>query len=195
MARTRHARLVVAWISGVLAVSGAAQASNAATNLHDYRFPAVSLIDQHGHAVHLEQVMTPHRAAVVEFFFTACTTICGVRSAQVAAALPILARDGVAVDFYTVSIDPDHDTPEHLLDYARQFGPLSPAWHLLTGPAQAVRAVQTAFAAEDPSADKMMHAPLTFICAGKGQPWLRIEGTLSTRELVARIERQVAAAR
>lgn len=195
MARTRHARLALAWVTSVLVASGAAQASNPATNLHDYRFPAVSLIDQHGHAVHLDRVMTPHRAAVVEFFFTACTTICGVRSAQVAAALPMLSRDGVAVDFYTVSIDPDHDTPERLLDYARQFGPLSPAWHLLTGSAQSVRAVQTAFAAEDPSADKMMHAPLTFVCAGQGQPWLRIEGVLSTRELVRRIERQVVAAR
>lgn len=195
MAWTRHAQLAMAWAVAVLAAATGARASDAATHLHDYRFPAVSLLDQHGHAVHLEQVMTPHRAAVVEFFFTACTTICGVRSAQVAAALPMLARDGVAVDFYTVSIDPDHDTPEHLLDYARQFGPLSPAWHLLTGPAQSVRAVQTAFAAEDPSGDKMMHAPLTFVCAGKGQPWLRIEGILSTRELVGRIERQVAAAR
>lgn len=194
-ARLRRASLVIAAVAAVFPASAMARSPDVPLEQHDYHFPAISLTDQHGHAVALDRVMTADRAAVVEFFFTACTTICGVRSAQIAAALPILGRDGVNVDFYTVSIDPDHDTPPRLLEYARQFGPPSPNWHLLTGPAASVRAVQAAFHAEDPSGDKMMHAPLTFVCAGKGQPWLRIEGILSTRQLVERIERQVAQAR
>lgn len=191
----RRALLAIAATALALLAPTAEGTPGEETGLHDYRFPAVSLTDEHGHTVALDRVMRTHRAAVVEFFFTACTTICGVRSAQIAAALPVLSRDGVDVDFYTVSIDPDHDTPERLRAYARQFGPPLPAWHLLTGPAPSVRAVQVAFHAEDPSGDKMMHAPLTFVCAGKGQPWLRIEGILSTRQLVERIEQQVALSR
>jgi len=167
----------------------------AADHLHDYRFPAVTLVDQDGRMLRLDHMMKPGHAAVVEFFFTTCTTICGVRSAQIAAALPMLNKAKVAVDFYTVSIDPEHDTPERLRAYASQFGPLSPHWHLLTGHAADVRAVQAAFDAEDPSDDKMMHAPLTFICAGKGQPWLRVAQVVSTHDLVARIEAQVVRAR
>ncbi|MUP44503.1 SCO family protein [Gramella sp. BOM4] len=69
---------------------------------------------------------------LVEFFFTTCPTIC-----------PIMNRNLVEIqdefddrkDFgiASISIDPSHDTPEVLSDYAESYGIDHPHWNLLTG--------------------------------------------------------------
>ncbi|WP_340075312.1 SCO family protein [Leptobacterium sp. I13] len=69
---------------------------------------------------------------VVEFFFTTCPTIC-----------PIMNRNMVQLQdkFYgnpnfgiaSFSINPKHDTPEILNEYAERYKITHPHWHLLTG--------------------------------------------------------------
>lgn len=69
---------------------------------------------------------------VVEFFFTSCPTIC-----------PLMNRNLVDIqdefedmeDFGVASftIDPDHDTPSVLKEYAEENGITDMDWHLLTG--------------------------------------------------------------
>ena len=108
--------------------------STVARSAHDYVVPPVTLIDQHGRELRLDQALARDKPALVQFFFTSCTTICGVRSAQLVAAAPALRNAGIDIGFYTITIDPDRDTPAHLLAFSRQFGGVPPAnWHLLTG--------------------------------------------------------------
>ena len=162
---------------------------------HDYVVPPITLIDQHGRKVRLGQALAGDKPALVQFFFTSCTTICGVRSAQLVAAAPQLRRAGIDIGFYTITIDPEHDTPKRLLAFSRQFGGMPPAnWYLLTGSVVSIRQVQAAFDASDPSADKMMHEPLTFIRGGRGQPWQRIDAVTTTSELVQQVRMSVARA-
>lgn len=168
-------------------------AAGVRTSYHRYTVPPIVLTDQFGHAVPLAKVLTGRSPVLVQFFFATCTTICGVRSAQLVAAAPRLVQAGVHMAFYSISIDPDHDTPTRLLAYSKAFGQTPPNWHLLTGTLPEVRQVQAAFDASDPSADKMMHLPLTFLRAGKDQPWLRINGMLSERELLRLIESDIPA--
>lgn len=184
--------------------SGAAQAADmhmaptamgVRTSYHRYTVPPIALTDQFGHSVPLAKVLTGSSPVLVQFFFATCTTICGVRSAQLVAAAPRLVQAGVHMAFYSISIDPDHDTPSRLLAYSKEFGATPPNWHLLTGTLPEVRQVQAAFDASDPSADKMMHLPLTFLRAGKNQPWLRINGMMSERELLHMIESDIPAQR
>ena len=166
------------------------------TKLVRYRIPPVTLTDQHGREIRMDAALAGEKPVVVQFFFTTCTTICGVRSAQILAASRELRKRGLDVGFYTISIDPHHDTPKVLLAYSRHFGVVPPPnWHLLTGTVAEVKRIQAALDASDPSADKMMHKPLTFIHAGKGLAWQRINGLTSTRSLVGMIETAVAAAR
>lgn len=166
------------------------------TSLHHYVVPPVTLTDQYGHKVRLDHALSGHRPALVQFFFTTCTTICGVRSAQLLAAAPKLEKLGLHIGFYTISIDPTHDSPRRLLAYSRHFGTEPPRnWHLLTGSVEQIRQVEAAFDASDPSGDKMMHKPLTFIYAGGAQPWQRINGLTSTRQLISLIQTAVAASR
>jgi len=186
-------------LCGLTATPGlqAAQIPQAAaihSSLHDYAVPAVTLLDQHGQAVRLDKALTGSEPVLVQFFFTTCTTICGVRSAQLCAIAPKLAKAGVSMRFYSISIDPESDTPEHLLAYSREFGIPPANWNLVTGSASDIKKVQAAFDASDPSADRMMHRPLTFIHGGKGKPWIRIDGVTSTRQLMQQIEAAVATA-
>lgn len=162
---------------------------------HSYVVPPVLLIDQHGDKVRLDQALAGDKPALVQFFFTSCTTICGVRSAQIIAAAPQLQKAGIDVGFYTITIDPERDTPQQLLAFSKQFGSTPPAnWYLLTGTVANIRQVQAAFDASDPSADKMMHEPLTFIRGGAGRPWQRVDAVTTTSELVREIRKSVALA-
>lgn len=166
-----------------------------ASSEHDYVVPPVTMVDQHGHAVRLDEVLAGARPALVQFFFTSCTTICGVRSAQIVAAARRLREADIGMDFYSITIDPERDTPQRLLAFSRQFGDTPAAnWHLLTGSVANVRRIQAAFDASDPSADKMMHEPLTFIRGGRSQPWKRIDAVTTTGELVQQVRVSVAAA-
>jgi protein SCO1/2 len=189
----------------VLGFAGGAHAPLAATSMHDmpmpptvdssahdYVVPPVTLIDQHGDKVRLDQALAGDKPTLVQFFFTSCTTICGVRSAQIVAAAPQLRKAAIDIGFYTITIDPERDTPQHLLAFSRQFGGTPPAnWYLLTGSVGSIRQVQAAFDASDPSADKMMHEPLTFIRGGAGKPWQRVDAVTTTRELVQQIRMSV----
>jgi protein SCO1/2 len=162
---------------------------------HAYVVPPITLVDQHGREVRLDQVLAEDKPALVQFFFTSCTTICGVRSAQLVAAAAKLHQAGIDIGFYTITTDPEHDTPPRLLAFSRQFGGAPPAnWHLLTGSVDSIRQVQAAFDASDPSADKMMHEPLTFIHGGMNQPWQRIDAVTTTSELAQQIRMDVARA-
>ncbi|MBP3943121.1 SCO family protein [Sphingobacteriaceae bacterium WQ 2009] len=38
------------------------------------------------------------------------------------------------VHFYSISVDPKHDTPERLATYAKRFRPLNRKWHFVTAP-------------------------------------------------------------
>lgn len=171
-------------------------ASSVYATSHSYTVPSVSLIDQHGHRVRLNEVLNGNGPALLEFFFTTCTTICGVRSAQLVFAAPTLAKAGINIGLYSISIDPEHDTPAKMLAYSKKFGIPPPAnWHLLTGTPTDVKKVEAAFDASDPSADPMMHAPLVFIHGGKGRRWRRIDSMLSTQQLLQQIRVAMAIAR
>ncbi len=165
------------------------------SSLHRYTVPPITLTDQHDRKVRLDQALAGDKPALVQFFFTTCTTICDVRSAQLVAAAPKLLKANIDIVFYTITIDPDRDTPERLLTFSRHFGSPPSNWYLLTGSEAQIRQTEAAFNASDPAADKMMHEPLTFIRGGKGQPWQRILGLTTTDELVQQIKLAVAAVR
>jgi Uncharacterized protein SCO1/SenC/PrrC, involved in biogenesis of respiratory and photosynthetic systems len=90
----------------------------------------------------------------------------------------------------SISIDPEHDTPAKLKEYARKFG-AGPQWQMLTGSVENSIAVQRAF--NTYRGDKMNHEPATFLRAGKGKPWVRLDGFASAGELVKEYRQLMAA--
>lgn len=69
---------------------------------------------------------------VVEFFFTSCPDICLIMNDNMIKIQDeFINNPNVGVASFT--IDPDHDTPEILKEYAKETGITKPQWHLLTG--------------------------------------------------------------
>lgn len=74
---------------------------------------------------------------VIEFFFTTCPTICprmNENLVQIQNSFEEFKDFGVA----SFTINPEHDTPEVLKEYAAKYGITNPNWHLMTGNVDAI---------------------------------------------------------
>jgi protein SCO1/2 len=149
---------------------------------HAYAVPAVTLTDQQGRSVRLDALLNQPEPVVVQFIFTTCSTVCPIMTATLRAARKQLD----SARLVSISIDPEHDTPSRLADYARRFDAGS-RWTFLTGAAGDIATVQRAFAADSPT--KMTHRPLTFLRAAGRRSWIRLDGPSSAAELVAEYRR------
>jgi protein SCO1/2 len=118
---------------------------------------------------------------MLNFIFTTCTAICPAMSAIFAKVQSELGSDSANLRMVSVSIDPEHDTPEALSAYAKRFD-AGPQWQFLTGSQDDSIAVQQAFDAD--RGDKMNHAPLTLFRATSDAQWVRYEGFATAAQLV-----------
>jgi protein SCO1/2 len=150
--------------------------------LQDYQVPDVTLTDQDGQKVSLRAVLEGEQPVMLNFIYTTCTTICPVLSASFAQVQKYMAPEEVeSTRMVSISIDPEHDTPLKLKEYARRFR-AGPGWEFFTGDLDDIVVVLTAFDAY--RGDKMNHIPLTFLRATPNDSWVRIEGFASSRELL-----------
>jgi protein SCO1/2 len=143
--------------------------------------PLVTLVDSRGARVPLAAALDHAGPVLLQFIFTTCPSVCPVLSTTLSAAQEEL---GEGVRMVSISIDPEHDTPARLRDYARRFK-AGPQWWLLTGSREDVAAVQKAFGAYRPN--KMWHEPLTFLRPAPGRAWVRLAGPLGAAELAAEL--------
>jgi cytochrome oxidase Cu insertion factor (SCO1/SenC/PrrC family) len=89
-----------------------------------------SLVDQEGRTVSLKDLRG--KVWVASFIFTRCAGPCSRVSASMAQLQSELAgQDGVALVSFTV--DPGHDTPKVLKEYAARYGADPKRWCFLTG--------------------------------------------------------------
>ena len=157
----------------------------------DYLFPDVTLTNQDGQRVALRELLGGPKPVLLNYIFTSCTTICPVLSASFAQTQRSLGGEAENVRLVSISIDPEHDTPARLRDYAQRFR-AADGWELLTGSREDIVAVQKAFDAF--RGDKMNHAPLTFLRVSDDSPWIRFEGFPSADDLVQEYRALTAAA-
>jgi protein SCO1 len=86
--------------------------------------PAVSLVDQTGAPFPADKLRG--KPWVANFIFTRCDTVCPMFTAK----MQRLAQRAPGVTLVSFSVDPEHDTPAVLTEYARKHGA---AWTFLTG--------------------------------------------------------------
>lgn len=70
---------------------------------------------------------------VADFIFTRCTGMCPALSSRMADLRRRVAAAGLPARFVSFSVDPAHDTPAVLRDYARRVGADGEDWLFLTG--------------------------------------------------------------
>lgn len=91
---------------------------------------AFQLTERSGRA--LSPADTADRVWIASFIFTRCPSSCPRISAQMKGLQAKLS--GTGVQLASLSVDPDHDTPEVLRTYARNLGADPERWWFLTGP-------------------------------------------------------------
>lgn len=97
--------------------------------------PGFSLVNQNGDRISGATLKgTPWVANVI---FTTCPSVCPLLTSQMS-NLERRTR-GTALNFVSVSVDPETDTPEVLRQYAQTHDVNLSRWHFLTGPLPVVR--------------------------------------------------------
>lgn len=77
---------------------------------------------------------------IADFFFTRCTSICPLLTATMGRIGRRLDEAGIDdVRLLSITVDPEHDTPERLRTYGDEHGIDPRRWTLVTGDAERVR--------------------------------------------------------
>jgi cytochrome oxidase Cu insertion factor (SCO1/SenC/PrrC family) len=98
----------------------------------DY-FPNIPLVTHEGKKVRFFDDLIKDKVVVINFIFTSCPDVCPLETARLREVQKILGdRVGQDVFMYSISIDPDVDTPAVLKRYAQRFD-AGPGWLFLTG--------------------------------------------------------------
>jgi cytochrome oxidase Cu insertion factor (SCO1/SenC/PrrC family) len=101
-------------------------------------FPNVPLVTQDGKKVRFFDDLIKGKVVAINFIFTGCSASCSMETARLRDVAELLGdRLGKDVFFYSISIDPDNDTPEALKAYAKKFN-IGAGWTFLTGRIQDV---------------------------------------------------------
>ncbi len=131
--------------------------------------PPFALTAQDGRQVALADLRG--KVVALAFIYTACPDICPLLTDKMARVQDELgAAFGAKVAFVSITLDPEHDTPAVLKDYAQAWGAKPGAWLFLTGSAAAVGDVTRRYGVffrknEDGSVD---HTQLTSLIDAKG---------------------------
>jgi protein SCO1/2 len=128
----------------LLVVAGAARTAPALGDKpwgRDY-FPNVPLITHTGKTVHFYDDLLKGKSVAVNVIYTRCKDRCPLETAKLAQVQRLLGdRMGRDIFFYSISIDPEWDTPAVLREYAEKFH-AGPGWLFLTGKRDDIAAIQ-----------------------------------------------------
>ena len=99
------------------------------------KVPEFSFVNQDGDTITNKDYLG--KVYVIEFFFTTCPSICPIMNKNLKEVQEEFKGEedfGIA----SFTIDPKHDTPAVLKEYAKNYGIESENWHFLTGDRQEI---------------------------------------------------------
>jgi protein SCO1 len=153
-------------------------------------FPNVPLITQDGKSVRFYDDLIKGKIVAINFIYSHCEFSCPLETARLAQVQDLLgARVGKDIFFYSISIDPNHDTPAVLKEYARKFH-AGAGWTFLTGKKRDIDLLADKLGLSDgasitdaPGMDIDGHTPHLLIGNEATGQWLRDAGTDNPRFL------------
>ncbi|MCA9507624.1 MAG: SCO family protein [Myxococcales bacterium] len=93
--------------------------------------PTWQLIDQNGQA--RGQKDSLGKVVIADFFFTSCPTICPKLTEAMKEVYARFEDKNEQVEFLSITVDPETDSPEVLKKFMERSGIDYPNWHCLTG--------------------------------------------------------------
>ena len=141
---------------------------------HGDYFPNVELTTQDGQRVGFYDLIKG-RTVAIELIYTSCQFACPLETARLAQVQKLLGdRMGKDIFFYSISIDPEHDTPEVMKAFATKFG-AGPGWTFLTGKAADIELITRKlglYTKPDPE-NKDGHTPAVMLGNEATGQWIR----------------------
>ena len=119
-------------VSCLLAVAIIAHAFDHARWGANY-FPNIELTTQDGQKVKFYDDLIKGKTVAIYLMYTTCLDACPLETARLAQVQKLLGdRVGKDIFFYSITIDPEHDTPAVMKEYAEKYH-AGPGWLFLTG--------------------------------------------------------------
>jgi protein SCO1/2 len=154
----------------------------------DY-FPNFTLTTQDGKKVRFYDDLLKDKIVAITLIYTTCKYNCPIETALMAQAQKILGDQvGKDIHFYSISIDPKHDTPEVLKAYAEKFK-VGPGWLFLTGKEDEIELISKKlglYSAPDPS-NLDGHTPTLLVGNVATGNWMKLSALDNVRFLARKL--------
>ena len=172
--RAAAASIAAAWLVIAALYSTPVAADNARWGA-DY-FPNVTLTTHEGQTVHFYDDLIKGKIVALDLIYTTCKYACPLETARLAQVQRVLGdRVGRDIFFYSITIDPDHDTPQVLKEYAEKYR-VGPGWLFLTGSAKDIDLISKKlglYSEPDRAANPDGHTPFVLIGNEATGQWMR----------------------
>jgi protein SCO1/2 len=135
------------------------------------------------------------KIVLINFFFTDCDAVCPLMTENLARVQELLGdRVGNDIFMVSISLQPEHDTPEVLAAYAKTYG-VGPGWLFLTGKRDDIELLRhrLGFADSDPveDADPEQHIGTVRITNEPMHRWAMSPALVNPTALVRTVKRVI----
>jgi protein SCO1 len=150
-------------------------------------FPNVELTTQEGRRVRFYDDLLKDKIVAIDLIYTHCKDECPLETARLAQVQRLLGdRVGKDIFFYSISLDPERDTPEALKAFAERYH-AGPGWLFLTGKEKDIELISKKLGLYSPDWGRDGHtADLMIGNVATGQ-WMRNSATDNPRFLALMI--------
>jgi protein SCO1/2 len=184
--RTGFASVTAILFSAILfIVTGSTPAAADNSRYGANYFPNIVLTTQDGVKVHFYDDVIKGKSVVIDLIYTHCVDACPLETARLVQVQKMLGdRVGKDIFFYSISIDPTHDTPKVLKEYAEKYH-VGPGWTFLTGKKSDIDLISKKlglYTEPDPN-DRDGHTPSVLIGNEPTGQWMRNSATDNARFL------------
>jgi protein SCO1/2 len=170
-----------------------APAATANSQWEGSHFPNVELITQDGKKVRFYDDLIKGKVVAIDLIYTTCKYNCPLETARLVQLQKLLGnRVGKDIFFYSISIEPEHDTPEVLKEYAEKYH-VGPGWLFLTGKREDIKLISHKLGLDSPpgAGDLDGHTPHLLIGNEATGLWMKNSALDNTRFLALKIEQMM----
>jgi protein SCO1/2 len=158
-------------------------------------FTNVEVKTHDGQTVHFYDDLMKGKIVLINFFFTDCDAICPLMTENLARVQDLLGpRVGKEIFMVSISLQPEHDTPEVLAAYAKTYG-AGPGWVFVTGKKDDIELLRhrLGFVDSDPveDADPEQHIGTVRIANEPMHRWAMSPALLNPQALVRAVNRVI----
>jgi protein SCO1/2 len=152
------------------------------------RFPNVTLTTHEGTEVRFYQDLIKGKIVLINFMYATCTNSCPTFTANLVRVQRLFGnRIGRDVFMYSISLDPEHDTPEVLSQYVKNYS-VQPGWTYLTGSTADITTLRRRLGLRDldpvVDADKSQHIGVVLYGDERFDRWAACPALSEPREIV-----------